>query len=96
MLLPFIRFNRALASTLIYPEHPIKAIAISESISVIGPLLNPNMYKKIIGLMLAMMYMPNFASAIINIHNKNKIIYYQSEICPLMLFILTIFVNNCL
>ena len=72
MLLPFIRLNRALATILIYPENPIQAIAISETVSTIIPLFNPNLYKKTIGIILAVMYMPNYASAIINIENKNR------------------------
>lgn len=55
-LVPLIRTNRAIAASLIYPEHPIQAIEISEVISVFGPFFNPNMYNKIIGIMFAIMY----------------------------------------
>ena len=43
-LIPLLRVNRALASVMICPDHPVKAIAISEVVSVIGPFLNPKMY----------------------------------------------------
>lgn len=45
MLLPFIRLNRALATILIYPENPIQAIAISETVSTIIPLFNAKLCK---------------------------------------------------
>lgn len=93
MLLPFIRINRALASTLILPNEPIKAIAISEITSVFLPLLNKNNYNYIIGYVLAFMYAPNYASAIIYIYKNKELIYHQSEICFLLLFILTIGIN---
>ena len=40
-LYPFIRVNRGISSLLIYPEHPIQALAFSEVVSVIGPFLTP-------------------------------------------------------
>ncbi len=94
MLLPFIRINRACATILIYPQHPIQAIAISETISIIIPLFNPNLYKKTIGIILAIMYMPNYASAIINIENKNRKIYYEFEIYSILIFILFLIINK--
>ena len=45
MLYPLIRANRALISVLIYPEHPVQAIAASEIVSVFGPFLNPIIMK---------------------------------------------------
>ena len=86
-LVPLIRTNRAIAATLIYPEHPIQAIAISEVISVLGPFLNPNMYNKILGLMLTMMYMPNFASYFLNYYYKQNLLHDQAEICTILLFV---------
>ena len=38
-LVPLIRANRAIAASLIFPENPLPAIAASEVISVIGPIL---------------------------------------------------------
>ena len=48
-LYPLIRINRALAATLIYSEHPVEAIAISEVISVVGQFFNPMIYRNLIG-----------------------------------------------
>ena len=93
-ILPIIRINRALAATLLYPEHPIHAIAASETISVFGPFLNPYMYTKIMALTLCMMYYPNFSHLFIQNYQNNQNIYYQSEICISLLFILTFYINN--
>ena len=79
-LVPLIRTNRAIAASLIYPEHPIQAIAISEVISVLGPFLNPNMYNKIIGIMFAIMYMPNYSSYFLNYYYKQNLLYDQAEL----------------
>ena len=86
-LVPLIRANRALAASLIYPEHPIKAIAISETISVLGPFFNPNMYNKIIGIMFAIMYMPNYSSYFLNYYYKQNLLHDQAEICTIILFV---------
>lgn len=88
-LYPFIRVNRGISSLLIYPEHPIQALAFSEVVSVIGPFLTPKMYKKIYGLILAIMYVPSFSHHLITSYNKQFIIYNQAEICCILLFILT-------
>ena len=87
-LVPLIRTNRAIAASLIYPQHPIKAIAISEVISIIGPFLNPNMYNKIIGIMFTIMYMPNYSSYFLNYYYKQNLLHDQAEICSLLLFVL--------
>ena len=89
-LIPFIRFNRAIATTLIIPNETIKAIAISEIISVIGPFLNPYMYKKILSLTLVLMYIPNYSLYFMDYYNEEKLIYNQAEICSLLLFVLTL------
>ena len=89
MLYPFIRVNRAISSILIYPEHPIQAIAASEIISGIGPFLNPLMYKKILGLTIALMYAPTFSHQLLSIYEKDLLKYYQSEICFMLLFLST-------
>mgnify|MGYP001241358864 FL=1 len=92
-LVPLIRTNRAIAASLIYPEHPIQAIAISEIVSVLGPFLNPNMYNKIIGIMFAIMYMPNYSSYFLNYYNKQNLLHDQAEICTILLFILILSIN---
>ena len=87
MLYPFIRINRAISSILIAPEHPIQAIAVSEIISIVAPLLNPSMYTKTLASLITMMYMPKFSSEILKIHHKQYILYNQAEICCILLFI---------
>ena len=89
MLVPVIRANRAIAASLIYPSHPLQAIAISEVASVIVPFLNPNYFSKIFGLVLSFIYAPSYAYTILKIFNEKDKIYYQTELCCLLLFILT-------
>ena len=92
-LVPLIRTNRAIAASLIYPEHPIQAIAISAIVSVLGPFFNPNMYNKIIGLMFAIMYMPNYSNYFLNYYYKQNLLHDQAEICCLLLFVLIFGIN---
>ena len=94
MLYPFIRLNRAIASCIIFPDHPIKAIAISESMSVILPLLNPKNFLNILSFLLTLSYCPDYAGYIFEIYNKQFIKYNQAEICLLLLFILTFYIEN--
>lgn len=89
MLYPFIRVNRAISSILIAPEHPIQAIAASEIISVVAPLLNQKFYSKTIATIITMMYMPQFTNEILKTHYKRYVMYNQAEICCILLFIAT-------
>ena len=61
-LVPLIRANRAIAASLIFPENPLPAIAVSEVISVIGPILKPDLFPRILGTIMAMIYQPYFAN----------------------------------
>ena len=92
-LTPLIRTNRAIAASLIYPDHPIQAIAISEIASVIIPVLNPDLFPRIMGTVIAMMYQPNFAHYYIKKYHELNTIHNQAEICSLLLFVLTLSVN---
>ena len=92
-LTPLIRTNRAIAASLLYPDHPIQAIAISELSSVIIPILNPKLFPRILGTIIAMMYQPNFAYYYIKKYHEINTIYNQAEICSLLLFVLTLSVN---
>jgi len=87
-LFPLIRSSRAITACYIIPEEPIKAIAISEFVSVIIPLLNPKLFSRIYGLMLTSIYNPSFASFYLESYNKINNIHNQAEICCLLLFLL--------
>ena len=89
-LVPLIRANRAIAASLIYPQHPVQAIAISEIISLVGPILNPKLLPRILGTTLALMYSPYFAYYFLKKYNEVNTIYHQAEICCLLLFVATI------
>jgi hypothetical protein len=92
-LIPLVRSNRAIAASLLYPQHPLQAIAVSEIISVFGPLLDNKMYTKIMCLTIAMMYNPKFCSFFIENYQKTQNYYYQAEICTSLLFILTLIIQ---
>jgi len=92
-LIPFIRINRALASTLLMPNEPIKAIAISETVTLFGPFLNPYMYKKIINMTIILMYIPNYSSNILEYYKNENLKYNQAEICLILLFNLFLIFN---
>ena len=92
-LIPFIRINRALASTLLMPNEPIKAIAISEIVTLFGPFLNPYMYKKIINMTIILMYIPNYSSNILGYYKNENLKYNQAEICLILLFNLFLIFN---
>ena len=92
-LIPFIRINRALASTLLMPNEPIKAIAISETVTLFGPFLNPYMYKKIINMTIILMYIPNYSSNILEYYKNENLKYNQEEICLILLFNLFLIFN---
>ena len=48
-LVPLVRSLRIISALTIMPENPIEAMALSETISVFGPLLNAKLRSKIIG-----------------------------------------------
>ena len=94
LIIPIIRSTRAVSACLIYPEHPVQAIAISEAISVIGPMLNPQIFTKIIGTMYAFMFNPSIAHYFIKKYHDINTIYNQAEICMSLLFIATMVTYN--
>lgn len=86
ILIPYIRAGRAISSCLIYPENPVLAVSISEIISVSVPLLNPNVYNKLVGILLSMAYAPGYASFYLKWYSKTEKLYYISELIFLLLF----------
>jgi len=96
LLIPLVRSSRAVSACLIYPEHPIQAIAISEFASVIGPMLNPDLFTKILGTIYALMFNPTFAHYFIKTYHDLNTIHNQAEICTTLLFIATMISYNYL
>tara|TARA_B100001057_G_scaffold20748_2_gene19157 strand:+ start:9547 stop:9846 length:300 start_codon:yes stop_codon:yes gene_type:complete len=93
-LVPLVRANRAIAASLIYPSHPIQAVIVSETISIFAPLLDPQFFSKILGLILAYKYNPTFATLMSQQYLKINLTYNQAEICCLLLFNLLLFINH--
>ena len=93
-LIPYIRTCRAISSCLLIPDNPILAITISETISTIFPLFNPKLFPKIICITMAIMYNPTFAKYYIDNYININNIYKQTEICSLLLFIITYYLIN--
>lgn len=96
LLIPLIRSSRAISACLICPEHPIHAIAISEFVSVIGPILNPDLFTKILGTIYALAFNPSFAHYYIKTYYDINTIYNQAEICTSLLFISIMLIYNFL
>ena len=86
-LVPLIRANRAIAASLIFPENPLPAIAVSEVISVVGPILKPDLFPRILGTIMAMMYQPYYANYYIKKYHELNNIHNKAEICCLLLFV---------
>ncbi len=90
-LIPIIKINRAIACSLIFPEHTIQTIAISEFLSLFLPLFNPHYYSKTIAHIICFIYNPIFAPYILKNYEKADIIYKEAEICLILLFNLFFF-----
>ena len=85
------RAARIAASTLIFPDHPVYSVFICESISCISTILNPIFLQNIVVSAVILYYKPTKFVDIINIlckYDRNKI-NEQTEICCLLIFILT-------
>ena len=91
LLVPLIRSGRAISGCLLFPEHPIAVITASEFISVLAPMINPDMMPKILGTIYALLFNPTFAYYYIEKYNNITRLYNQAEICSLLLFIVTVF-----
>lgn len=89
-LVPLIRANRAIAASLIFPENLLAAIAVSEVISVIGPILKPDLFPRILGTIMAMMYQPYYANYYIKKYHELNNIHNKAEICCLLLFVVVL------
>ena len=92
-LYPIIRTTRAISACLIYPEDPLTAISVSETISLISALYNPITFTKIISATVAFMYCPKLSYYFLNSYNKMNNLYYQAEICISLFFILCLSLN---
>lgn len=93
-LLPFIRINRAVIATIIYPDSPILAISASEVISTGVPLLNPKTQPLIIATIIAILYNPSFASFYISKNIEVNTIYNKIELSTQILFIISYLIFN--
>lgn len=92
-LIPFIRTGRAISACLICPNNPISAIAISETISVVGPLLNSQTYTKLLGIFIAMAYNPTYANFYLKYYLKTEKVYHITELLFLILYCSFSFLN---
>lgn len=90
-------YNRILRSSALIcvnPDNPLPMIATSEIISVFGPVLNPDSFKKIIAVMTSIMYMPTLSSTIITIYYKERINNNKTEAALILLFMLFYLLYN--
>ena len=93
-LIPYIRTSRAVSSCLLFPNHPIEAIATSEIISYIGPFLKKNYnYSDIVLFMFYYFYYNEDAKNLINTIKNKNLQYYQAEACLLSIFLCYSLIN---
>lgn len=85
-LVPLIRSSRALTSSLLYPENPLLAISLSESLSTILPFINFELKHPMLVFRLISSYY-NFMN-MIYLEDKEK--YYKIELLCLLVLILSI------
>ena len=93
-LIPLISTNRAVAACLIYPQDSLAAIAISETVSFISPILNPKILSRIITLTIVMLYAPKFTNFYIQKYSQINLQYQQAEICCLLLLIVCLLLQS--
>tara|TARA_Y100000389_G_scaffold199514_2_gene238027 strand:+ start:2159 stop:2401 length:243 start_codon:yes stop_codon:yes gene_type:complete len=67
------------------PNHPIQAIAISESLSVILPFFNSKNYAKFLSLYITLSYASYYSSDVIKIYFNETTIYDKIELTGLSL-----------
>ena len=88
-LIPLIRTGRAITSCLLFPEHPIEAIATSEIISYTIPFINHYPFDlNIIGFTFYLIYDPIYARNLIQFFKNKNILYYNIELILIILFLL--------
>ena len=89
MLYPAIRVQRAMASSLLFPNHPIEAVAITEIVGTILPLLNPPVYKQLIGYVYWLICTPLYTINHIYLYERPQSLkYYYTELIGLLLLII--------
>lgn len=89
-LVPLIRSSRALTSSLLYPENPLLAISLSESLSTILPFINFELKHPMLVFRLISSYY-NFMN-MIYLEDKEK--YYKIELLCLLVLMLSIIKVN--
>ena len=66
-LYPYVRAQRMVASALLDPVHPWRAVALSECASVVLPLLSPRTVLRAASVALTLAYAPQLASRIVEL-----------------------------
>lgn len=96
-LIPAIRTSRAIAACTLFPLHPIEAVAASESISLVLPFVNNSYMATDIFIFMFYFFNDNEQSLqLIEQFKQKDILYYQSEMCCLLLYLLSYFTKNYL
>lgn len=91
-LIPYIRVGRAitmcqlLSTCSLFHVSTSSSIAISEIISVCGPLLNPNLFNKNINLYLAILCQPYFLQYYFDWYTSKEKKYYNLELITMIIF----------
>ena len=93
-LIPYIRTSRAITSCLLFPQHPIQAIAASELISYTVPFITyPSFILNIIGFTFYLFNDPKYTKYLIEIYKNKNILYYKAEFFSILLFNIYLFIK---
>lgn len=93
-LIPIIRCSRAITACTLFPSHPIEAITTSEIISYTYPFItNSYMSYDILLFMFYYFYDNEYSLQLIREYKEKDILYYQTEICGLLLYLLNYSLN---
>lgn len=94
-LIPLIRSGRAVAACTLFPLQPVQSVAVSEVISLVLPFIkNSIMSSDILIFMFYFFNNTEQALQLIEEFKEKDLLYYQSEICCLLLYLLNFTINN--
>jgi hypothetical protein len=85
-LVPLIRSSRALTSTILYPENPLLAVTLSETLSVVIPYINFELKHP----MLVFRLISSYDNFMYMMYEEDKEKYYKIELLCLLVLMLSI------
>ena len=96
LLGPVVRLNRAVTAILVLHNEPLNAIAISESVSFLAIILNPDSLRNFIASMYAISYAPFMTYEILKRYENQSRPFLQAELIATFLLITFILLEHTL